>query len=181
MEVARDPDPETAGRRMLTIYSNAFMETVLEGLASPILAEVEAATELVNFIVSDTLALDQAANGKKLKSEERVFMLSQLAIRAQHLCHGDTWLFKLGGTRGFQLLLAHPDAQERSWLVGRELETSTALNTVLKSVQPDQPESVTTNTKEAALVCVKSAIDQLAQLENTEPQFKQRFDILSVH
>ncbi|KZV89321.1 hypothetical protein EXIGLDRAFT_695695 [Exidia glandulosa HHB12029] len=185
MEVARDPDPETAGvlagRRMLTIYSNALMETVLEGLASPILAEVEAATELVNFIVSDILALDQAANGKKLKSEERVFMLSQLAIRAQHLCHGDTWLFKLGGTRGFQLLLAHPDAQERSWLVGRELETSTALNTVLKSVQPDQPESVTTNTKEAALVCVKSAIDQLAQLDNTTPQFKQRFDMISVH
>ncbi|KZW00097.1 hypothetical protein EXIGLDRAFT_830974 [Exidia glandulosa HHB12029] len=158
-----------------------LMEPYSKGLASPVPAEVDAATELVNFVVSGILALDQAANSKKLKPEERLFMLSQLAIRAQHLCHGDTWSFKLGGTRGFQLLLAHPDAQERSWVVGRELETSTALNTVLKSVQPDQPESVTTNTKEAALVCVKSAIDQLAQLENTEPQFKQRFDILSVH
>ncbi|KZV96465.1 hypothetical protein EXIGLDRAFT_816739 [Exidia glandulosa HHB12029] len=89
--------------------------------------------------------------------------------------------FPLVGTRVFQALLAHPDAQERSWPAGRELETCIALNTVLKSVQPDQAESVTTHTREAALVCVKSAIDQLAQLDNTTPQFKQRFDMIIVH
>ncbi|EJD48939.1 hypothetical protein AURDEDRAFT_150681 [Auricularia subglabra TFB-10046 SS5] len=185
MEVARDPDPDTAGilsgRRMLTVYSNVLMEVVLEGLAAPTEDEVEAALELFGHLVDDVLGLDTAANGKRVRVEDRAFMLSQFAIRCQHMCHADTWLQKLGGAKGFQLLLKHPGSSDRSWLAGRELEAGTALNTVLKSVPSDAPESLVTDIKESAIVCLRSGIDAFTQLDPSTPQFRKGHDVMCAH
>lgn len=108
-------------------------------------------------------------------------MLQQLAIRCQHMCHGDSWMTKVGGSRGFQLLLRHPAKPDRAWLSGREIEIGTALNAVLKSVPQDSPPSVTEDTKQAALDCSKSAVDTLVQLDPNSPQFKQRYEIICAY
>ncbi|KZW01670.1 hypothetical protein EXIGLDRAFT_760586 [Exidia glandulosa HHB12029] len=76
MEVLATP---SGGRARLAPHYNDILERSHgdRPRRSPILAAVDVATKLVDFVASDILALDQAANGKKLNQEELVFMLSQ--------------------------------------------------------------------------------------------------------